>query len=197
MAVMSAVTPMASRVAERAEQHGPGGGKLHGAAPEVDAQQGDHAGEADDQAGGLFAAGGFGPNQPEREHGGEQRVGGGEDPGGGGTDVLFAPRGQEGRGGHVQQGHDGDGHDHWAQAAECPASGCQRHEERGAEHGAAEHHRGGRQVRHGHPDEQERAAPDDRGSSEQQQRLPVHGLGPFVEAGGPAASCCWPAYARR
>ena len=30
-------------VAERAEQHGPGAEKLHRAAPEVDAQQGDHA----------------------------------------------------------------------------------------------------------------------------------------------------------
>jgi hypothetical protein len=66
--------------------------------------------------------------------------------------VLFSLGGRAGGRGHVQQGHDGNGHDYLAQAAERLAPGGQRHQERRAERGPAEHDHCGRYVLDGHPD---------------------------------------------
>jgi len=72
---------------------------------EVDTQQGHHPGEADDEASQSPATHGLGPDQPKREHSGEQRVSGGEDPCHRGTDTVLAPRGEKRWQGDVQQGH--------------------------------------------------------------------------------------------
>jgi hypothetical protein len=68
-------------VTECAEHHGPGTEKLRGINSDVDAEQGHHAGEADDQAEGASAIGELGFDQPQREHGREQRIGRGENSG--------------------------------------------------------------------------------------------------------------------
>lgn len=67
-----------ARITECAEYHGPGTEKIRGVASDVEAEQGHHAGEADDQAEGASAVRNPGSDQPQREHGREQRVGRGE-----------------------------------------------------------------------------------------------------------------------
>jgi hypothetical protein len=128
-------------IAERAEQHGPGAGQFDGAPVKVDAQQGGHPAQANDQPGEPGAVHRLGPDQPQREHGGEQRVGGGENPGYRGTDMLFTPGRQERGQRHVQQRYHHDRQREGPQPAKCPGPDGQRHEEGGAEYGPAEYHR--------------------------------------------------------
>jgi hypothetical protein len=88
--------------------------------------------------------------------------------------MLLAPGGEEGGQGHVEHGHYDDGQDGAAQATECSVPHGQREEKGGAEQGPAEHDRGRRHLLDRDADEQERAAPDDRGGGEEQQCLPTH-----------------------
>jgi len=70
-----------SGVAGRAGQDRTGGQQWRGLGAEVQAQQRDHPGEAQHQPGELPAGDRFGPDQPQRQQRGEQRVGGDQDAG--------------------------------------------------------------------------------------------------------------------
>jgi len=92
--------------------------------------------------------------------------------------VLLSPRGEKDRQAHVEQGQRPYGRELPAQAAEAPCARRGRDQDRGAKGGPGQHQRGRRDAADRDPDQQERAAPDQRGGNEQKHCPAAHAVMP-------------------
>ena len=165
----------ADRVADRGEQDREPAEQLARAAGDVEPEQHDHAGEADDQADQPRALGALLVVEPDRHQRDDQRHGGDQDRGEAGADALLAEADQRPRQADLDHGVDEQDPPvpaDPAQRALVPGVG-QQHGERDDD--AAERDPDRRHVLDRELDEQVGDAPDDRDGGEQPPRARCHG----------------------
>jgi len=142
---------------------------------QVDAHQGDHAGEADEEAEQATAGEPLGVGaEPPVEDDGDEGDGGDQEPGHRARQVLLGPGEKEPGQGDLGRRVGDHPPPPGRQRAELSPPPGQGDEEDGGGQGAGEDEGGRRELPDGHPDEEVRGAPDDAHGEEQQPAAPGH-----------------------